>query len=143
MPSCDSFSFFHPKEGAMSAKRRCRFRPSLEVLEDRCLLSTTFTVTNLKDDGSPGCLRSRGIAANMQPGADAVVFKPGLEGAVHLNGSEIPITDSLLLQGPGAGKIALNGNFVTRIFNINGGAAGADLNVTIQGLELLHGETDF
>jgi len=112
------------------------FRPRLEVLEDRCVPST-FTVTNLRDDGSAGSLRQRIDAANAHPGADSVVFKPGLEGTILLGGSgEIDITDSLTLTGPGAALVAVDGNATSRIFNIIAPAS-------IQGLELRNGKGDF
>src|SRR5262249_37933325 len=109
----------------------------LEMLEDRCVPST-FTVTNLRDDGSAGSLRQRIDAANAHPGADTVVFKPGLEGTILLNkvNGEIAITDNLILTGPGAAKVAVDGNGTSRIFNV---AGAATLNVTIQGLELRNG----
>src|SRR6185437_5731441 len=40
----------------LTAKRERRCRPSLEMLEDRCLLSTTFTQINLDSD-VPGLAR--------------------------------------------------------------------------------------
>src|SRR5690242_17489609 len=99
----------------MTARIRRTFRPQLEHLEDRCVPST-FTVTNLRDDGSAGSLRQRIDAANNHPGADSVVFKPGLEGTIPLNGNEIGITDSLTLTGPGAALVAVDGNAASGIF---------------------------
>src|SRR5262249_22889697 len=91
----------------MSAKLRRWFRPCLEALEDRCLPSSvTFTVTNLKDDGSAGSLRKRVEAANHHPGPDAVVFKPGLTGTIKLFSGQVPISGSLTLLGPGASVCA-------------------------------------
>ena len=93
------------------------YRPCLEALEDRCLPSASpFTVTNLRDDGSDGCLRSRIIAANNHLGLDTIVFKPGLEGTVRLS-MQIPITDSLTLIGPGAAKLSVDANARDRILD--------------------------
>jgi len=123
----------------MSAKLRRWSRPCLEALEDRWLPST-FTVTNLKDDGSAGCLRSRITAANNHPGADTVVFAPGLAGTVRLTGGEIGITDDLRVIGPGAALIAVDGNASDRLFFVNDFNIRVS-NVTIQGLELRDGKT--
>jgi hypothetical protein len=116
-----------------------RFRPRLELFEDRRLPSV-FTVTNLSDDGSPGCLRSRVVAANSHIGADTIVFRPGLTGTIHLTGGQIPISDSLTLNGPGAARLAVDGNAADRIFDVDNGNAAADLTVTIRGLELRNGK---
>src|SRR6476619_7481324 len=108
----------------MSAKLRRWFRPCLEALEDRCLPST-FMVSNLKDDGSPGCLRSVIAKANdtvHHPGLDTIVFKPGLTGAIPLTAGQITISDSLSLIGPGASVIGVDGSAHDRIFNVDNGA---------------------
>ena len=118
----------------MSAKRRRWFRPCLEALEDRCV-PTTFTVSNLKDDGSAGSLRGAIDKANdlvHHPGLDSIVFKPGLEGTIPLNGTEIDIRDNLSLLGPGAAKVAVDARDLSRIFGLGPG----NPNVLIQGLEL-------
>jgi hypothetical protein len=124
--------------------RNCRRtpRPTLTALEGR-LVPAVYTVTSLLDDGSPGTLRSRVIAANARPGADTVVFKPGLKGAVHLTGGQIQISDNLTLVGPGATRMAVDGNATSRIFQIDNGTGGADLNVIIRGLELRNGKDIF
>jgi predicted outer membrane repeat protein len=109
----------------------------VERLEDRDVPST-FTVSNLNDSGT-GSLRSIVALANSHAGDDTIAFKLGMEGTVVLTGGEIAITDSLTVLGPGAGKLAVSGNFSSRIFNVSGGSLGADLAVTLKGLELRHG----
>jgi hypothetical protein len=114
------------------------YRPRVECLESR-LVPSTFTVKNLLDDGSAGSLRMRIEAANNRPGADTVVFKPGLEGTIPLNGTEILISDSLVLAGPGAAKVTVDGNAASRIFFIYDFTA-VDKNVTVRGLTLFNGK---
>src|SRR5262245_3380448 len=99
------------------------FRPLLERLEDRCV-PAIITVTKLDDSAAlPGMnLREAVTAANATAAADTIVFKKGLEGTIILDGTEIPITSNLTINGPGASKLAVSGNFTSRIFNIDGGA---------------------
>src|SRR5262249_15037405 len=132
-----------PGKGKPSMPLRRWYRPCVEALEDRCVPST-FTVTNLKDDGSDGCLRAAIAKANdlvHHPGLDTILFKPGLEGTMKLTGGQITISDDLTLVGPGAALVAVDGNASDRLFNISNGVGGADLDVTIQGLELRNGKT--
>src|SRR5262249_14237607 len=118
------------------------FRPCLELLEDRCVLSS-FTVTNLKDDGSPGCLRSRIIAANNHPGADTVVFKPGLQGNIKLTDGQITSSANLSVLGPSAALAAVDGNGKDRLFNVDNMDDTVFLSVTLQGLEFRNGKSNF
>jgi predicted outer membrane repeat protein len=123
----------------MPPRKRRATRLAVEVLEGRCLPST-FTVTNLLDDGSAGSLRMCIQAANTHPGPDTVVFRRGLEGTIRVTtGAHIAIFDNLTLIGPGASKIAVAGSGKDTVFLVDNGAGGADLNVRIQGLELRGG----
>src|SRR5262245_8509355 len=71
--------------------------------------AATFTVANLADSG-PGSLRQAVLDANASPGADDVVFAPGVAGTITLTSGEILITDSLFIHGPGAGALTVSGN---------------------------------
>ncbi len=96
------------------------FRPGLEVLEQRALLST-FTVVDLGDDGSgsgrQGDLRYCIDAANADDKAnDRIVFQPGLAGTITLVQGELDITKSLEIDGPGADLVTISGNHQSGIF---------------------------
>ncbi len=89
--------------------------------------AATFTVTNLADLGV-GSLRDAITQANGTGGADIVDFQPGLTGTITL-ASEIPITDSVTITGPGAASMNITTSGTGRALHITGTPA-----VTISGL---------
>jgi hypothetical protein len=108
-----------------------RFRPRLELVERRDLLST-LTVTSA-DDSSASSLRGE---INAAQSGDTIVFDPSLNGkTITLGGSQLEINKNLTIQGPGAGLLAINGGAFagvqTRVFQVDAGA-----NVTISGLTI-------
>jgi hypothetical protein len=117
--------------------RRFRRRPTgprlgLEVLEDRYLPST-FTVLNLLDSGA-GSLRAAVASANANPGADSIDF--AVTGTIGLTSGQLDITDSVTINGPGAGALTVSGNLASRVFGIAG-----DPTVTIANLTVAKGST--
>jgi hypothetical protein len=110
--------------------RRRQFRPRLEGLEDRAVLST-LTVANDFDSGA-GSLRDTIAAAGS---GDTIVFDPSLNGrTITLTSGELALTKSLDIEGPGAGQLAVSGNHAGRVFNISGG-----VTITIAGLRISDG----
>src|SRR5262249_14833366 len=88
--------------------------PRLEVLEDRSLPGT-FTVANLLDSRA-GSLRAAVVAAG---NGDTIDFAPRLHGTIMLTNGDLPISDSVTINGPGANKLAVSGNGSSRIFDIS------------------------
>jgi hypothetical protein len=113
-------------------KQAAPARLGVERLEDRTVPST-FTVHNLADSGA-GSLRAAVTAANANPGADVIAFDHGLRGTVALTSGELGITDGLEIDGQGAGRLAVSGSDVSRVFQIGSGVA-----VSIDGLTVTHG----
>src|SRR5262245_3570866 len=110
-----------------------RFRPRLEALEDRTLLSAPpLVVSNLHDSG-PGSLRAAVQAADATTGA-VIDFAPGLHGTITLRSGQLNLTSSMTINGPGASQITVSGNNASRIFDISKSA-----NVTIAGLTIANG----
>jgi hypothetical protein len=86
-------------------------------------------VYNLNDNG-PGSLRDVvGVTVS-----GTVTFQPGLHGTITLTNGEIPIGQSIRIQGPGADKLTVDGNATDRVFEIGNGAT-----VTISGLCISNG----
>lgn len=100
------------------------FRPRLEFLEDRLVLSTLH-VTDLGDNGANTL---RGVVGSATTG-DVIVFD--VNGKISLS-SEIGVYTNLTIQGQG--KVILDGGGVTNLFNESGGTT-----LTLQGLTLQNG----
>jgi predicted outer membrane repeat protein len=107
-----------------------------ESLEPR-IAPATFVVTNLNDAGE-GSLRDAALKANNQAGEDTIVFKQGLEGTIGIN-SQILISDTLNIKGPGAKKLILDGNLNSRIFLVADLDPEKDSRLTVSGLTFFRG----
>jgi hypothetical protein len=91
-----------------------RFRPRLEVLEDRTV-PTTLTVTNNLDSG-PGSLRDD--IAHAKNG-DTINFAPSLDGqTITLTSGELIVNKSVTIQGPGADQLTISGDNLSRVFEV-------------------------
>ncbi len=132
-------SLFVPS-GTEKGHRPNRLRPralaarlSVEPLEGRTVPSN-FTVGNLADSGE-GSLRQAILDANAQPGADLIRFAPAArDGTIALTSGQLSITDHLTIDGPGAGRLAVSGNYASRVFQISSG-----VKASIDGLTVTHG----
>jgi hypothetical protein len=105
---------------------RPRFRPAVECLEERALLST-LTVMNL-DDSGPGSLRS--ALAQAQNG-DVINFDSGLQGTITLTSGELKVERSVMIQGPGANLLSVSGNHASRVFEVFSGVQACLSGLTV------------
>ena len=127
-----------PRGRAQRRPAAPRFRPQLEALDERCLPST-LTVTNNLGFGA-GSLRNEIAAAHS---GDTIVFDQTLRGQtinIDSNGPfgggsyELFIDKSLDIEGLGASNLAINGNFIARVFHVTAG-----VQVTLSGLTIENG----
>jgi hypothetical protein len=116
-----------PKGVRLRGGRPRRFRPLLETLEDRCLLTTVTTLL----DNVPGSLRE--AIARTEPGG-TVDFELGLSGIITLTAGQLTIDHDLTIAGPGAEVITVSGNNASRVFRI-----AASVTVTLAGLTITNG----
>lgn len=65
-------------------------------------------VTTLADAG-PGSLRAALDAANAVPGMALIEFAPALEGRIDLTSASLSISDSVVIMGPGAERLSVDG----------------------------------
>lgn len=96
-----------------------------ELLESRLLLSS-YTVSSLADSGA-GTLRD----AIANSSADTLTFSIG--GSILLH-SQLEIDRDLTITGPGAAGLSINGQNLTRVFQVDAGAT-----VEMDGLKITAG----
>ncbi len=97
--------------------------------------AATFTVTNTADSGA-GSLRQAIADANGAAGVDTVSISA--TGTITLTSGEITITESVIVNGPGARSLTVSGNNTSRIFRLDSGSAK---DVAINDLALANGNT--
>ncbi len=109
-------------------------------------VQTALMVTSAEDrldatfDPADLTLRDAIAIANGLAGADTIVFAPSLDGKIiTLSLGELAITDSVTIQGPGATNLTIDGDNLSRIFNVDDGNANTNIDVQIQGLTLTDG----
>jgi hypothetical protein len=123
-------------------KPSLRLRPRLETLEGRVVQSTLTVTSNGDSLRSAGSLRAEIAAAHA---GDTIVFAPSLDGQTIQLGSQLLITKSLNIQGPGAGLLAIRPSVVgdvvnPRIFQVGANPPlGSPVTVTVSGLTLEDG----
>jgi hypothetical protein len=118
-------------------------RTYIESLEPRIAPATIIVTSLLDDNGAGRTLREAIVEANATPATDTIVFAAslfpvGATGEIALNGTEIPITESLKIVGPGAGKLIIDAGNLSRIFKITDGTATVKA-VSISGLSMVEG----
>ncbi len=89
--------------------------------------NTTWIVTSLADDGSPGTLRS--VIANANSG-DTITFS--VSGTITLAQGPLETNKILTVSGPGAASLTISGNHAYTVFHIHSGAFINISGVTIQ-----------
>src|SRR5262245_63879156 len=120
----------HPGSRRTPELGRRPFRRGLERLEGRDVPST-LTVVNALDKGA-GSLRD--AIAHSRDG-DTIVFDLHLSSqTIALTSGALVVKNSVDIEGPGAGLLAVSGSDISRVFDI-----GAGLTVTVAGLTIAHG----
>jgi predicted outer membrane repeat protein len=118
---------------------RRRWRPHLEVLEDR-LTPSTFTVNALTDtvagSGASGDLRYCINQANNNPGDDTITFNLPASSTITLNSANGPLvlsdtSGATTITGPGADQLTISGGGATQIFSVDFGVTASLSGLTI------------
>jgi hypothetical protein len=119
--------------GHLSRGRRPerRFRPALEALEERWVLST-ITVLNANDSGSGSLRDALQIAAN----GDTIAFSQTLVGqTITLTSGQLNVFRSVRIEGLGANFLTVSGNDSSRVLEVF-----SPSTVSIFGLTITHGK---
>jgi predicted outer membrane repeat protein len=110
----------------------------------------TFTVTNLSDAAvmmpgdAPGTLRQAIFDANALPGADTIEFQNGLTGTILLTEGELPVSDSLTINGPGAAVLTVDGSGSpagSRVINVGDGDDLTNSDFDLSGVTITGGNS--
>ena len=108
--------------------------------------ATDFTVGSLADTTGTDCtvpsnttctLRQAILDANASMGADRILFNSSLTGAITLAEEPAVIMGPTEVVGPGASDLAVDGNSLRRVFNIDLTVVGEDVEVS--GLTIQNG----
>jgi hypothetical protein len=94
--------------------------------------ATTITVNSTADPTESGKTTLRDALASAADG-DTINFNAAVTGTITLT-SELLVNDSIIISGPGANVLAVNGNAASRVFHIASGKT-----VTISGLTITNG----
>jgi hypothetical protein len=86
-----------------------------------------ITVTNTNDSG-PGSLRQALVDANDGDMIDAT----GVSGVITLIIGELPVDTSVTINGPGADLLAIDGNTISRVFQVGPGETVTISNLTVR-----------
>ena len=98
------------------------------------LAATTLTVTSTGDD--PNDTTTLRGAITVAASGDTIDLS-SVTGTITLTNGQLFISPNLTIEGPGASKLAISGNNLSRVFDI-----GADAIVAISGLAIENGNAD-
>ena len=105
------------------------------LLSTSAASAATITVINTNDSG-PGSLRQALVKAN---DGDTVNFDSSLNGQrITLTSGQLNVDKDVIISGPGAKNLAVDGNAQSRVFSVNPGKT-----VTIDGLTVANGSSEF
>ena len=140
-PTVDQRGITRPIDGDLNGSAL----PDIGAYEaEQVFPSLVVDTTTDIDDGvfTPGnfSLREAVRLANVNPDADTITFDAvvfATPQTITLAGTRLDITESVVVQGPGATLLTISGNNVSQIF----GVTGATIDATLSGMTLTGGST--
>jgi hypothetical protein len=136
--SIDSYSEFLRARQRISRRNQRRFRAVMESLERRLLLSQTFLVTNLADDGRSGSLRWAVEQAMSAGGGNTIDFQNNLSGTIDMLNGPTHLGPLVFTAGTnttinGISGVNIVGNDDSTVWEIEAGATLNLNNITTTG----------
>lgn len=123
---------------------------TVTILNDDGPTTNTYVVDTLVDeldndaDSGDFSLREAIERANAMPGTQTITFASSLTAngpaKIMLGGTELTIKSDLNIVGPGADQLAIDGQQLSRIFNVNDGNSSTKNTVVISGLTMTNGK---
>jgi predicted outer membrane repeat protein len=122
--------------------------PSIEPLEARIAPAVFIVNTTADTTGVPGhtSLRDALADADSHSGHNSIIFKlpssqlTGGAFIIELTQGELTSTGDVTITGPGAGKLIIDAQGNSRIFDISDSAVNHDRPVSISGMTLVNGQ---
>jgi hypothetical protein len=123
--------------GRDGTRVRTRHRPRLEdsILEDRRLLTKVITVTS-PADGGPGTLRQAIVVANATTTEDVKIEFKLKATEITLSTGQLELSNTaqpIAIVGPGADRLAVDGNGASRVFEISSGVTASISGMSVTG----------
>jgi hypothetical protein len=118
-----------------SARGRNRLRPAVLVLEDRRLLSGVIDVTNTADSGD-GSLRQAIGEADLATSPVKIDFKLATPATITLTSGQLELSNTavpIAIDRPGAGRLTIDGNDSSRVFQVDPNVSATLSDLTISG----------
>ncbi|NOZ40915.1 MAG: hypothetical protein GXP24_11920, partial [Planctomycetes bacterium] len=118
-------------------------------IQDRLHVDTTSDTNTgtLADNDDINTLREAIAFANGESGSQTITFQPSVFASGETITLSVPgtnqleITDSVVIDGPGADNLAISGNDGSRVFLIDNGDDNTEIDVTISGVTIRDGNT--
>ncbi len=103
-----------------------RFRPRIDALEGRTLLST-LVVQNTADSGTGSLRAELGLAQS----GDTIKFARGVTGTIALTSGLLEVATNVSIVGPGANTLTISGNNASQVFQVDSGVTASISSLTI------------
>jgi hypothetical protein len=111
-----------------------RFRPQLDILEDRAV-PATLTVTTPLDIVNPndGLLSLREAVAAVKGKGTTIAFAGSVNGqTINLTGGQLSLSKDMEIKGPGADLLAISGSQSSRVFEVSSRVKASMSGLTIR-----------